>query len=154
MTLIVLKNIVAKNGNIKFGVILEMDYNYLYDGKTITTPTTDENFLKQTITQLNTDLANGGHKSGWNATTDKDKEQYNYYYNLYDLTDKASNLSVFGRYDYFFKFKNTEANRARVYNVYSYIIYTDSYGKEQIVVSNPKTLSIYATGIKNDGETA
>lgn len=148
------KNIVAKNGNIKFGVILEMDYNYLYDGKTITTPTTDENFLKQTITQLNTGLAEGGHKSGWNATTDPQLAQYNYYYNLYDLTDKASNLSVFGRYDYFFKFKNTEANRARVYNVYSYIIYTDSDGKEQIVVSNPKTLSIYATGIKNDGETA
>ena len=147
------KNIVAKNGNIKFGVILEMDYNYLYDGKTITTPTTDENLLKQTITQLNTGLADGGHKSGWNATTDSSKDQYNYYYNLYDLTDKASNLSNFGRYDYFFKFANNEANRARVYNVYSYIIYTDSDGNKQIVVSNPKTLSIYATGIKNDGET-
>lgn len=148
------KNIVAKNGNIKFGVILEMDYNYSYAGKTITTPTTDENLLKQTITQLNTGLAEGGHKSGWNVTTDSQLAQYNYYYNLYDLTDKASNLSNFGRYDYFFKFANTEANRARVYNVYSYIIYTDSDGKEQIVVSNPKTLSIYATGIKNDGETA
>ena len=148
------KNIVAKNGNIKFGVILEMDYNYLYDGKTITTPTTEENLLKQTITQLNTGLAEGGHKSGWNATTDSQLAQYNYYYNLYDLTDKASNLSNFGRYDYFFKFDNTEANRARVYNVYSYIIYTDSDSNEQIVVSKPKTLSIYATGIKNDGETA
>lgn len=148
------KNIVAKNGNIKFGVILEMDYNYLYDGKTITTPTTEENLLKQTITQLNTGLAEGGHKSGWNATTDSQLAQYNYYYNLYDLTDKASNLSNFGRYDYFFKFDNSEANRARVYNVYSYIIYTDSDSNEQIVVSKPKTLSIYATGIKNDGETA
>ena len=148
------KNIVAKNGNIKFGVILEMDYNYLYDGNTITTPKTDENLLKQTITQLNTDLAEGGHKSGWNATTDSGLAQYNYYYNLFDLTDKASNLSNFGRYDYFFKFDNSEANRARVYNVYSYIIYTDSDSNEQIVVSKPKTLSIYATGIKNDGETA
>lgn len=148
------KNIVAKNGNIKFGVILEMDYNYLYNGNTITRPTTDVDLLKRTITQLNTGLADGGHKSGWNATTDSGLPQYNYYYNLYDLTDKASNLSNFGRYDYFFKFKNTEANRARVYNVYSYIIYTDSDGKEQIVVSNPKTLSIYATGIKNDGEAA
>ena len=148
------KNIVAKNGNIKFGVILEMDYNYLYDGNTIKTPKTDENLLKQTITQLNTDLAEGGHKSGWNATTDSQLAQYNYYYNLYDLTDKASNLSNFGRYDYFFKFDNSEANRARVYNVYSYIIYTDSDSNEQIVVSKPKTLSIYATGIKNDGETA
>ena len=148
------KNIVAKNGNIKFGVILEMDYKYLYDGKTIKTPTTEENLLKQTITQLNTGLAEGGHKSGWNATTDSGLAQYNYYYNLYDLTDKASNLSNFGRYDYFFKFDNSEANRARVYNVYSYIIYTDSDSNEQIVVSKPKTLSIYATGIKNDGETA
>lgn len=148
------KNIVAKNGNIKFGVILEMDYNYLYDGNTITTPITDENLLKQTITQLNTGLAEGGHNSGWNATTDSQLAQYNYYYNLYDLTDKASNLSNFGRYDYFFKFDNSEANRARVYNVYSYIIYTYSDSNEQIVVSKPKTLSIYATGIKNDGETA
>lgn len=148
------KNIVAKNGNIKFGVILEMDYNYLYDGNTITTPKTEENLLKQTITQLNTGLAEGGHNSGWNATTDSQLAQYNYYYNLYDLTDKASNLSNFGRYDYFFKFDNSEANRARVYNVYSYIIYTDSDSNEQIVVSKPKTLSIYATGIKNDGETA
>lgn len=149
------KNIVASNpGKIKFGVILEMDYKYLYDGKTIKTPTTEENLLKQTITQLNTGLAEGGHNSGWNATTDSQLAQYNYYYNLYDLTDKASNLSNFGRYDYFFKFDNSEANRARVYNVYSYIIYTDSDSNEQIVVSKPKTLSIYATGIKNDGETA
>lgn len=152
------KNIVAKNGNIKFGVILEMDYNYTYkptpEKPNFTAPKTDNDLLKKTIENLNTGLADGGHNSGWNATTDSKLDQYNYYYNLYDLTDKASNLSNFGRYDYFFKFDNTEANRARVYNVYSYIIYTDSDRNEQIVVSNPKTLSIYATGIKNDGETA
>lgn len=152
------KNIVAKNGNIKFGVILEMDYNYTYkptaEKPNFTAPTTDNDLLKETIKNLNTGLAEGGHKSGWNATSNSQLAQYNYYYNLYDLTDKASNLSNFGRYDYFFKFDNSEANRARVYNVYSYIIYTDSDSNEQIVVSKPKTLSIYATGIKNDGETA
>lgn len=153
------KNIVAKNGKIKFGVILEMDYNYTYQPTAekpgFTAPTTDNDLLKETIKNLNTGLAEGGHNSGWNATNDSGLAQYNYYYNLYDLTDKASNLSNFGRYDYFFKFANTEANRARVYNAYSYIIiYNDNNQIDQIIVSNPKTLSIYATGIKNDGSTS
>lgn len=154
------KNIVASNpGKIKFGVILEMDYNYTYnptaENPGFTAPTTDNDLLKETIENLNTGLAEGGHKSDWNATSNSQLAQYNYYYNLYDLTDKASNLSNFGRYDYFFKFANTEANRARVYNAYSYIIiYNDNNQIDQIIVSNPKTLSIYATGIKNDGSTS
>lgn len=154
------KNIVASNpGKIKFGVILEMDYNYTYkptaEKPGFTAPTTDNDLLKETIKNLNTGLAEGGHNSGWNVTSNSQLAQYNYYYNLYDLTDKASNLSNFGRYDYFFKFANTEANRARVYNVYSYIIiYNDNNQIDQIIVSNPKTLSIYATGIKNDGSTS
>lgn len=154
------KNIVANNpGKIKFGVILEMDYNYTYkptdENSKFTAPTTNNDLLKETIKNLNTGLDEHGHNSGWNATSDSQLDQYNYYYNLYDLTDKASNLSVFGRYDYYFKFANTEANRARVYNAYSYIIiYNDNNQIEQIIVSNPKTLSIYATGIKNDGSTS
>lgn len=154
------KNIVASNpGKIKFGVILEMDYNYTYkptaENPDFTAPTTNNDLLKETIKNLNTGLDEHGHNSGWNATSNSQLDQYNYYYNLYDLTDKASNLSVFGRYDYYFKFANTEANRARVYNAYSYIIiYNDNNQIEQIIVSNPKTLSIYATGIKNDGSTS
>lgn len=143
------------NGDIKFGIVLERDIAAdPYAGEeTITAPTTNEDLVKETILASAKDLSSGGSASSWNATTDKTLAQYNYYYNIYDLTNITDDLTVFGRYDFYFRFSNTESNRSKVYNVYTYIIYTDDNGDTQIIISNPKVLSIYATGIKSDGST-
>lgn len=147
---------IVKNsgGSVKFGIVLERDTKYSYDGKgDIIAPGTYESDLENTILSLGKGLSAGGTAKGWNTDTTTTDPQYNYYYNLYDLTDKADALSTLGRYDLIFRYNNDERNRSRVYNAYTYIIYTDESG-DHIVVSKPKVLSIYETGIKADGSTS
>ena len=49
------------------------------------------------------------------------------------------------------KFENTEANRGKVFNVYTYIIYTDPSGSDQVILSTPKVMNMYDIGITEDG---
>ena len=67
------------------------------------------------------------------------------------MTALADDLSSFGRYEYLFKFNNSEENRARVYNVYTYIMVDDNLNN--IIVSKPCVCSIYATGITDYDST-
>ncbi len=138
---------------VKFGLFLERDYNYTYDGgETITAPAVNADYLNSTVLRYAAGLDRGETVNGWSDCTDKTAPQYNYYYNFYDLTNNWEDLTDKGRMYYYFKFANTEENRGKVYNAYTYIIYTDAVtGEQKIIISQPEVLSIYATGIKPDG---
>lgn len=148
---------VAKNGdtksgvkNVRFGIITEYDYKQTaYTGGDLTSYKSQAK--KDTVTS--TIITLDGKKkdslaSGWSNSTVKDDAEYNYYYNLYDLSGSVNDLTDLGRKDFFFKFENTTKNQGKVYNVYSYVIYDDATGTH-VVLSTPKFMSIYATGTKN-----
>lgn len=137
------------NGKIKFGIALERDTKAeAYTGGNIIAPQTNAD---APVSKTIQDLYKKGVTKGWNSTTDKQLPQYNYYYYLYDLTALADDLSSFGRYEYLLKFNNSEENRARVYNVYTYIMVDDNLNN--IIVSKPCVCSIYATGITDYDST-
>ncbi len=143
--------------NVKFGIILERDMNYSgYSGSgDITAPTTDTEILKATVTDYAKNLTAGSTANGWSSTSDKTKPQYNYYYHFFDYTDRANQLTDKGRIDGYFRYENTAENRAKVYNVYTYIIYHDVVADTDVVIlSTPKVMNMYDIGIKDDGTTA
>ena len=150
------KNIVnnSEPGSIKFGIVREIDQAATsYDGTNLEAPTTNADLVKSTILANAAGLDAGESAKSWCNTTDKTSPQYNHYYYINDLTDRVDLLTTFGRYDFYYRFDNTEANRGKVYNVYTYIIYTDKDGNQQIVISDPKVMNIYECGIKEDGTT-
>ena len=138
--------------DVKFGVIAEFDYNAkLYDGTgDIVAPEYNEDILKETIKNLQNSAAEDGDvTSGWSSTEDDNLSQYNYYYSLYNLNNIINDLTDFGRYDFYFKFDNSNSlYQGRVYNVYTYIMYTDANGETQVIIGNPQVLNIYAEGHK------
>lgn len=149
---------VVENGadgvhDVKLGLITEVDTAYTAEGGytgtgDMATPETKKEYIMDTVQEL----YNTGAAQGWNASAVKGEAQYNYYYSLYELNSQVDNFTSLGRYDYCFKISNTAANRAVVFNVYTYIMYTDDDGVQHVVLSAPKTMNIYELGIKTDGE--
>ncbi|MGN1468314.1 MAG: hypothetical protein ACI4W1_08400 [Ruminococcus sp.] len=148
---------VAKNGdtksgvkNVRFGIITEYDYNQTaYTGGDLTSYKSQakKDTVTSTIITLDSNKKDS-LASGWSNSTVKEDAEYNYYYNLYDLSGSVDDLTDLGRKDFFFKFENTAENQGKVYNVYSYVIYEDATGTH-VVLSTPKFMSIYATGTTN-----
>ncbi len=141
--------------NLRFGLVLERDTTSKYtgaEGESKVTPTYTEENVKNTILSLNNKITDTViTTNGWTVCSDTTSKEYNNYYYLYDLTTYADSLSDLGRMDYVVKLANTEANRGMVYNVYTYIIYLDDEGKQQIILSKPKMMNIYDIGIIEDG---
>ncbi len=145
------------NDRIKFGIVLENNVAAkAYDGTTtLTGPSVSDAYadtyndnLNSIVMQLADKITEpGGKTSSW-SVADKDTEDYNFYYNVYDLTNNVDALTDLGRLDYIIRFANTEKNQGIVYNVYSYIIYTDEDGNETLYLSNPKVMNIYEMGTK------
>lgn len=148
---------VAKNGdtksgvkNVRFGIITEYDYKQAaYTGGDLTSYKSQakKDTVTSTIITLDSNKKDS-LASGWSNSTVKEDAEYNYYYNLYDLSGSVDDLTDLGRKDFFFKFENTAENQGKVYNVYSYVIYEDTTGTH-VVLSTPKFMSIYATGTTN-----
>ena len=162
------KDFAIKTGSgVKFGIILERDTNQTYtaddlkNGKAPATKAPKQNDLvDDVILELNKNLAIGGQNKGWSVETDSTKPEYNYYYNLFDLTNYADSLTSLGRIDYYLMFdNNNEVNREIVYNVYSYVIYDTTIIKSngesekvtKVVISTPKVMNIREIGDRIDG---
>ena len=137
--------------NIKFGFILENDVAAKpYDGQDSPVgPSVSADYantyntnLENVIKKLAQTAENTTDKkaSSWSEAV-KNTDDYNFYYNLYDLSNYVNDLTDLGRMDYIIRFANTEKNQGIVYNVYSYIIYNDT-----IYISNPKVMNIYNIG--------
>lgn len=145
----------AKSGvtNVRFGILTERDMTAaMYDGKgdiSTLAPVTNKTNVSSNINNLYTNIT-GTNKttSGWSNSKDDSGKYYDYYYNLYDLSGSVDDLTELGRKDFFFKFENTTKNQGKVYNVYTYVIYEDASGTH-VVLSAPRIMNIYATGIKN-----
>lgn len=139
--------------NVKFGIILERDIAadpYTGTG-TMVAPIYNESLLKKTVLDNAKGLNSGESVNNWSSTTDSSLAQYNYYYTISDYTNYAGSLTDKGRIDTYLKFENTEANRGKVFNVYTYIIYTDPSGSDQVILSTPKVMNMYDIGITEDG---
>lgn len=143
-----------KENDVKFGFILENDVaSTPYDGNgTPVGPSVDAAYEDTYKENLNNVIANLANKavsaedkkaSSWSEATTKDADDYNFYYNLYELSNNVDLLTDLGRMDYIIRFANTEKNQGIVYNVYSYIIYGDT-----IYISSPKVMNIYEIGNK------
>ena len=139
--------------NVKFGIILERDIAAdPYTGtETMVAPIYKESLLKKTVLDNAKGLNSGESVNNWSSTTDSSLAQYNYYYTISDYTNYAGSLTDKGRIDTYLKFENTEANRGKVFNVYTYIIYTDPSGSDQVILSTPKVMNMYDIGITEDG---
>lgn len=149
----VVKNGDEKSGvkNVRFGIITEYDYNQTaYAGGDLESYKSQakKDTVTSTIITLDSNKKDS-LASGWSNSTATDDAEYNYYYNLYDLSGSVDDLTDLGRKDFFFKFENTTKNQGKVYNVYTYVIYEDAEGHTQVVLSTPKFMSIYATGTTN-----
>ncbi|MGN1466921.1 MAG: InlB B-repeat-containing protein [Ruminococcus sp.] len=128
--------------NVEFGLLTECNTAYTYNGDgDPTAPSSSKGFAEANLSSLYADNAT----KGWSNETDESKTEYNYYYNIIKLNDYKDSLTVFGRIDYAFKFTNNEANRGKVFNVYSYVKYDDNSGTHY-VLSSPRVLNIYAAG--------
>ena len=141
----------AANSNaIKFGIVLESNTSYKYDGNgNYTVPVPTQSNLKTVVEKLATAVEPEDKIGSWSVAESGD--EYNYYYNHYDLTNYANQLTDLGRVDYIFKLNNTETNRGIVYNVYSYILYTDPETKKQtLYLSNPVVMNIYNIGTQQN----
>lgn len=139
--------------NVKFGIILERDIAAdPYTGtETMVAPIYNESLLKKTVLDNAKGLNSGESVNNWSSTTDSSLAQYNYYYTISDYTNYAGSLTDKGRIDTYLKFENTEANRGKVFNVYTYIIYTDPSGSDKVILSTPKVMNMYDIGITEDG---
>ncbi|MDD6225348.1 MAG: hypothetical protein PUB41_03735, partial [bacterium] len=139
--------------DVKFGIILERDIAadpYTGTG-TMVAPIYNESLLKKTVLDNAKGLNSGESVNNWSSTTNSSLAQYNYYYTISDYTNYAGSLTDKGRIDTYLKFENTEANRGKVFNVYTYIIYTDPSGSDQVILSTPKVMNMYDIGITEDG---
>lgn len=141
------------NDNIKFGIVLENEYGNIYSGGDLTGPSaSNSTYVGQRndlIKDLAAGLTSGGRTSSWSTSQDENDGDYNFYYNVYDLTNNVNNLTDLGRLDYIIRFANTEKNQGIVYNVYSYILYTNPETNETtLYLSSPKVMNIYEIGNK------
>lgn len=141
------------NDNIKFGIVLENEYGNIYSGGDLTGPSaSNSTYVGQRndlIKDLASGLTSGGRTSSWSTSQDENDGDYNFYYNVYDLTNNVNNLTDLGRLDYIIRFANTEKNQGIVYNVYSYILYTNPETNETtLYLSSPKVMNIYEIGNK------
>ncbi len=146
----------AENSGIKFGIALERNTKAEpYDGtpEKFIAPTFDEYYVESSLLAIGGGLASGASGKGWSSATEGDF--YDYYYNVYDLTNITDSLTSLGRYDFIFRLDvNNAKNLSTIYNVYTYIIYPDENDntKQKIVISKPKVMNIYEIGSKNVGE--
>lgn len=156
--------------DVKFGIILERDTTKQYTAEDLKNGTAlsekaptyvgrTYDLVDDVILDLGNNIAPGASKGGWTMAPEGHKE-YDYYYNLFDLTNYADSLTSLGRIDYFLMFdNNVEVNRNHVYNVYSYVIYDttiindngESEKVTKVVISTPKVMNIREIGDRTDG---
>ncbi len=143
------------NDNIKFGIVLENNVGDVYAGGDLAGPSVTDSYNDTYVNNRDTlilkeaaSLGSGDKKSSW-SNGSKGSDDYNFYYNIYDLTNNVDNLTDLGRLDYIIRFANTEKNQGIVYNVYSYILYTNPETKKTtLYLSSPKVMNIYEIGNK------
>lgn len=146
----------AENSGIKFGIALERNTKAdPYDGtpEKFIAPKFDEPNVESSLLAIGGGLASGASGKGWSTATSG--ELYDYYYNVYDLTNITDSLTSLGRYDFIFRLDvNNAKNLSTIYNVYTYIIYPDENdsNNKKIVISKPKVMNIYEIGSKDVGE--